>query len=100
MGYKYIKNEEVFLITDELYTNRFFIYLHYRIYGVAVETKGYISLNKLDFLPPTLFELKNLKYLNILYNNFNSGSEKDNTTFLPDCRIDIDVVCYKPKHKY
>jgi len=54
---------------------------------------------KLDFLPSTVFELKNLKYLNILDNNLDSDEVKKVIQRLPDCRIDSDVVCYKPKLK-
>jgi Leucine-rich repeat (LRR) protein len=52
---------------------------------------------KLDFLPPTIFELKSLKYINISDNKLSSDEVKKLIQHLPDCRIDSDIVYYKPK---
>jgi hypothetical protein len=48
IGYKYVKTKEMFVAADDLYKYKFYIYLHKRTHGAAIETKGYISLSELD----------------------------------------------------
>jgi Leucine-rich repeat (LRR) protein len=62
-------------------------------------TELYLNDMKLDFVPASVLELKNLKCLNILSNNIDSDEVKKIIQHLPDCRIDSDIVHYKPKKK-
>ncbi|SHL98018.1 hypothetical protein [Flavobacterium chilense] len=48
IGYKYNKSKEMFSMSEEEYNYKIFVYTNKRSRTIAVETKGYISFNKLD----------------------------------------------------
>jgi hypothetical protein len=60
-------------------------------------TELFLNDMKLDFVPSSVLELKSLKHLNIIYNNFGGDEVKKIIPHLPDCKISCGAESYNPK---